>query len=121
MWIKIKLLNREIVDRKGQFGLEAYDIVCSNHEWMHDAVIKETKEASSGLDVVTGVVGGLMNGIKGTVSNVVETTRSAVSPEEKEIMDCVKKAKEDVKDMENDKKDVEKSLAAIGKQQEQQK
>mmetsp|Transcript_25561 Transcript_25561/g.61464 ORF Transcript_25561/g.61464 Transcript_25561/m.61464 type:complete len:236 (+) Transcript_25561:106-813(+) len=105
--VKIKYLNREILIKKEKFGLAVWDMV-SEQQWMHEALINETKD-KSGLGVVTGTVEGLARGIKGTAMK----TLGAVSSDEREVSAVVNKAKENVRSMEEKKALKEAEVARI--------
>ena len=106
-YVKIKYIKREMLLRKEQFGLEVWD-AATGPSWIREAVVNETKD-KSGLGVVTGTVGGLMKGMKGTVTK----TLGAMSSDEREIATCVNKAKEDMKKLEDQKRTKENEVATI--------
>lgn len=93
--VQTTLLEREMKQRKEQFGLEIWDIV-SSPQWLHETVSKETKNSTGAVGTVTGAVGGLVKGTKGTIAK----TLGKMSGKEREIEDCVNKAKEDVRFLE---------------------
>lgn len=107
LYVKIKYLKREMLLRKEQFGLEVWD-AAAGPSWLHEAVINETKD-KSGLGMVTGTVGGLVKGVKGTVTK----TLGAMSSDEREIATCVNKAKDDIKKIDDQKRQKEKEVAMI--------
>lgn len=107
LFVKAKYLDRQMLLQKEQFGLAIWDMV-EQQQWIHEALADETKN-KSGIGVITGTVGGLKKGIKGTVAK----TLGAVSSDEREIAACVNKAKEDVKSMVENKKRKEREVAAI--------
>jgi hypothetical protein len=106
--VKAKYLDREMLLRKEKFGLEVWDKVASV-QWLHQAVVSETKN-KSGLGIVTGAVGGLAKGVKGTVTK----TLGKASGDEREIEACVDKAKKDVKFIEEKKRRKQTEMDAIG-------
>ena len=114
-WAKIRAIDRDIMARKEQFGLDVWSLICEN-EWLPEAMATDTVNAASGMDAITGAVGCLVKGLSGSLNKTLETTRSLVSDDEKEVVECVDQAKEEVKKLEMDKREKERSLAAIGKQ-----
>ena len=107
--MKVAYLDREMFLLKEKFGLEVWESV-SRVQWLHDAVASETKN-KSGLGIVTGAVGGLAKGVKGTVTK----TLGKVSGDERVIEVCVNKAKGDVKFIEENKRRKQSEIDAIGK------
>mmetsp|Transcript_100906 Transcript_100906/g.151206 ORF Transcript_100906/g.151206 Transcript_100906/m.151206 type:complete len:232 (-) Transcript_100906:288-983(-) len=105
--VKMAYLDREMLIKKEQFGLEVWDNV-SGVQWLHEAVVNETKN-KSGLGIVTGAVGGLAKGVKGTVTK----TLGKVSGDERAIEGCVNKAKQEVKVLEDKKKSKQTEINVI--------
>jgi hypothetical protein len=105
--VKIAYQDREMLLRKEQFGLEVWDNV-SGVQWLHEAVVNETKN-KSGLGILTGAVGGLAKGVKGTVTKSL----GKVSGDEKAIEACVNKAKQEVKVLEDKKRSKQAEINAI--------
>ena len=105
--VKIAYLDREMKLRKEQFGLDVYE-AAAGPQWMHQALSDGLKD-KKGLDIVTGAVGGLVKGTKGTVTK----TLGKVSGDEREIENCVHKAKADIQIIKDDKKTKNRQLEAI--------
>jgi hypothetical protein len=94
--VQTTLLEREMKQRKEQFGLEVWDVV-SSPRWLHETIPHETtKKNSTGDGGLTGTVSGAVNGLlKGTKGTIAKTL-GKMSSKEREIEECVNKAKEDV-------------------------
>mmetsp|Transcript_15628 Transcript_15628/g.29637 ORF Transcript_15628/g.29637 Transcript_15628/m.29637 type:complete len:238 (-) Transcript_15628:154-867(-) len=107
LFVQIKYLDRQMLIQKEQFGLAVWDMV-SEQQWIHEALVDETKN-KSGLGIITGTVEGLTKGIRGTVVK----TLGAVSSDEREVAACVNKTKEDVKSMMENKQRKERAVADI--------
>ncbi len=93
--VQVTFLEREMKQRKEKFGLEVWDIV-SSPQWLHDTISNETKNSTGAMGTVAGAVGGLVKGTKGTIAK----TLGKLSSKEREIEECVAKAKEDVRFLE---------------------
>lgn len=105
---RVAYLDREMKIKKEQFGLDAWEAAVDS-KWMHETLAEGVHNAKDGLGMITGAVGGLVKGTKGTVTK----TLGKLSAEEREIEQCVNKAKADVKKIQ-DKKDMKnRELEAI--------
>ena len=106
--VEIALLERQIKQRKEQFGIEIWDIISQPTSIVAN-VTAET-QSKSALGKVTGALGGITKGVASNISSGL----GKLSADERAVQECVNKAKEDVGFMERSKDrklDIIKNLA----------
>jgi hypothetical protein len=95
--VEIAYLERQIKQRKEQFGIEIWEIIAQPTSIVGN-VTAETQNKSA-LGKVTGALGGITKGVASNISSGL----GKLSPDERAVQECVNKAKEDVGFMERSK------------------
>lgn len=90
MQVQMKLINREIHQRKEQFGLQVYEIVIAS------------SSSGSSTDATTAAAAAPKGGIRGIKAGI-SNRLSKMSSDEKEIQECIDKAKKDMNLIQNKK------------------
>ena len=126
-WVQVKYLEHEIYTQKQEFGIQVWDVVGHNQEWFVTAMKSNTRN-KSGTDAVTGSIGGFVQGLRGSVENAVGAITETVSVasgvevgDNKAIVACVDKAKEDIHNLEEKRAKKDRLLDHAMKRSKKQK
>lgn len=104
--LEIMMLDREIKQRKEQFGLEVWDTVFE-HLSMTKIVARESKKG--GIKAMTGTIGGIGKSVKSSISSNL----GKLSKDEQALEECLERAQRDVMHIEGNKKKKEREIASL--------
>mmetsp|Transcript_11055 Transcript_11055/g.18341 ORF Transcript_11055/g.18341 Transcript_11055/m.18341 type:complete len:230 (-) Transcript_11055:108-797(-) len=108
--VQITMLERNIKLRKEEFGLDVWQYVSKDNS-ITGSMVAETTKKTSGLGKVTGAIGGLAKGVTSGVTSGL----GKLSKDERDVQECLEKAKEDVGFMERSKERKNSIIAGLGK------